>query len=433
MTKTLRAPGSPNPSAPQVHRQLGRAAGGGLALGLHVPFGASERSRARRRHRSQCLGRRAARQHLRHPHRRARRWARARSPASRSSSPRSSSATGRRSPPRCRPPARASPANALGRDEHRRQPRHPHLAGLRAPRRRRRAHHAAAGRGRAVAGAGRRADRRRTASSRMRPRSARPPTARWRPPRRGFPLPDPKSITLKDPRTWKIAGKPLNRLDTAAEAERQQGLCDRRQAAGHAECSDQGLPGVRRQAGELRRREDRRATGRESRGARQRLDRRGRRRHLVARQDGARRAADRVGRGRRCAQSSATIARPLAEGLAADDAYADAQRGRRAEGDRRRGQEGRGGVQHAVPRARDHGADELHRTRTRPSAPKRGCRRRTAKRRSLRCRSSPACRSTNARSTARSGLRLRPARRRPGLRTAGGDDRQAVPGRRRSS
>jgi isoquinoline 1-oxidoreductase beta subunit len=27
--------------------------------------------------------------------------------------------------------------------------------------------------------------------------------------------PDPKSITLKDPRTWKVAGKPINRLDTA--------------------------------------------------------------------------------------------------------------------------------------------------------------------------------------------------------------------------
>jgi isoquinoline 1-oxidoreductase beta subunit len=29
------------------------------------------------------------------------------------------------------------------------------------------------------------------------------------------PAPDPKSITLKDPRTWKIAGKPIKRLDTA--------------------------------------------------------------------------------------------------------------------------------------------------------------------------------------------------------------------------
>jgi isoquinoline 1-oxidoreductase subunit beta len=30
-----------------------------------------------------------------------------------------------------------------------------------------------------------------------------------------LPPPDPKSITLKDPRTWKIAGKPIKRLDTA--------------------------------------------------------------------------------------------------------------------------------------------------------------------------------------------------------------------------
>src|SRR5437870_11152171 len=27
--------------------------------------------------------------------------------------------------------------------------------------------------------------------------------------------PDPKSITLKDPKSWKIAGKPMKRLDTA--------------------------------------------------------------------------------------------------------------------------------------------------------------------------------------------------------------------------
>ncbi|MEP7206674.1 MAG: molybdopterin cofactor-binding domain-containing protein [Casimicrobiaceae bacterium] len=30
-----------------------------------------------------------------------------------------------------------------------------------------------------------------------------------------LPAPDPKSITLKDPRTWKVAGKPMKRLDTA--------------------------------------------------------------------------------------------------------------------------------------------------------------------------------------------------------------------------
>src|SRR5262249_53540334 len=30
-----------------------------------------------------------------------------------------------------------------------------------------------------------------------------------------LPAPDPKSITLKDPKNWKIAGKPMRRLDTA--------------------------------------------------------------------------------------------------------------------------------------------------------------------------------------------------------------------------
>ena len=51
------------------------------------------------------------------------------------------------------------PQARLGRDGHRRQPRHPHLAGLRPPRRRGRAHDAAAGGGRPVEGAGRRAHR----------------------------------------------------------------------------------------------------------------------------------------------------------------------------------------------------------------------------------------------------------------------------------
>src|SRR5437870_9312418 len=31
--------------------------------------------------------------------------------------------------------------------------------------------------------------------------------------------PDPKSITLKDPKSWKIAGKPLKRLDTAEKLD----------------------------------------------------------------------------------------------------------------------------------------------------------------------------------------------------------------------
>ena len=37
-------------------------------------------------------------------------------------------------------------------------------------------------------------------------------------------LAPPKDVTLKDPKDWKIAGKPLKRLDTARQADRQAGL-----------------------------------------------------------------------------------------------------------------------------------------------------------------------------------------------------------------
>ena len=63
--------------------------------------------------------------------------------------------------------------------------------------------------------------------------------------------PDPKSVKLKDPKNWTIAGKPMKRLDTARQAQRQQGLRDRHQAAGHAQRRDQGHAGLRRQAQEL--------------------------------------------------------------------------------------------------------------------------------------------------------------------------------------
>ena len=53
-----------------------------------------------------------------------------------------------------------------------------------------------------------RAAARATASSRPRPRKLTPPT----------------EITLKDPKTWKIAGKPVKRLDTAPQGRRLAGL-----------------------------------------------------------------------------------------------------------------------------------------------------------------------------------------------------------------
>ena len=190
---------------------------------------------------------------------RAPRWGRARSPASPSSSPRSSNATGRRSRPNIRRPARTSRATASGadfstggsrgiresheyvrkggaaaRDDADRRPR-PTNGSVPAAEctRREERHHARR----------RPAAPRPTARSRTRPRKLEPP----------------KDVTLKDPKDWKIAGKPLKRLDTADKVDRQAGLRHRPQAAGHAQRRDQGLPGLRRQGEELRRRQGRRA------------------------------------------------------------------------------------------------------------------------------------------------------------------------------
>ena len=110
-------------------------------------------------------------------------------------------------------------------------------------------------------------------------------------------LEPPTEVKLKDPKDWKIAGKPLKRLDTADKVNGQAGLLDGRQAARHAQRRDQGEPGVRRQAEELRRRQGHRHEGREEGRAERRFRGRGDRRYLVAGQDRARGAADRLGRG----------------------------------------------------------------------------------------------------------------------------------------
>ena len=73
-------------------------------------------------------------------------------------------------------------------------------------------------------------------------------------------------------------------------------LRHRRQAAGHAQRRHQGVPGVRRQGEELRRRQGRVDEGREEGRAGRGQCRRCHRRHLVERQDRAGSAADRVGR-----------------------------------------------------------------------------------------------------------------------------------------
>ena len=69
--------------------------------------------------------------------------------------------------------------------------------------------------------------------------------------------PDPKSIKLKDPKDWKIAGKPLKRLDTADKLNGSKVYAIDVKLPGMLCAAIKALPGVRRQADELRRSEDR--------------------------------------------------------------------------------------------------------------------------------------------------------------------------------
>ena len=103
----------------------------------------------------------------------------------------------------------------------RRQPRHPQLARVRPQGRRRRAHDADPGRRQRVEGAGVASctvDEGRDHAQAA--RAARPPTARWR--EAAAKLEPPKDVQLKDPKDWKIAGKPLKRLDTADKLNGKQ-------------------------------------------------------------------------------------------------------------------------------------------------------------------------------------------------------------------
>ncbi len=74
---------------------------------------------------------------------------------------------------------------------------------------------AAAGGGRPVEGAGRASSRWPTASSRTRASGRTTTYGKVAAAAAKLTPPDPKSIKLKDPKDWKIAGKPMKRLDTA--------------------------------------------------------------------------------------------------------------------------------------------------------------------------------------------------------------------------
>ena len=67
-------------------------------------------------------------------------------------------------------------------------------------------------------------------------------------------LTPPTEVPLKDPKDWKLAGKRARAARHGRQDHRRAGLRHRPEAARHAQRRDQGLPGVRRQGEELRRR-----------------------------------------------------------------------------------------------------------------------------------------------------------------------------------
>jgi isoquinoline 1-oxidoreductase beta subunit len=200
------------------------------------------------------------------------------------------------------------------------------------------------------------------------PAAAAPPTARWPPPPPSWT--PPTDVPLKDPKDWKLAGKRLARLDTVDKTTGKPGLRHGPEAARHAQRRDQGLPGVRRQGQELRRRGGERAR-REEGGAvgdnavavvadtwwraKTALD------ALPIEWDlgphaGASRRPSRRAEARRWTADSAVGNRP----------------GRRPRGAGRGAAPDRGGLQLPAPEPRHDGADERHRALDKPSAARSG-------------------------------------------------------------
>ena len=142
---------------------------------------------------------------------------------------------------------------------------------------------------------------------------------------------------------------------------RHRRIRHRREAAGNALRGARAVPRHRRQANGVRRGEGEGDARRQTRGPD--LGRRGRRRgHLVAGQDRPRRADDPVGRGRRQGAQHARHGQ-RDEGGGGEAGRGDQEAGRRGRGLQGRGQDAAGRLRAALPGARDHGADELHRGR----------------------------------------------------------------------
>jgi isoquinoline 1-oxidoreductase beta subunit len=128
-------------------------------------------------------------------------------------------------------------------------------------------------------------------------------------------LEPPKDVKLKDPKDWTIVGQSVKRLDTAEKLTGAQIYGMDLKLPGHGQRGHQGLPGLRRQGGELRRQGGRGHAGcEEGRPGRGHGSRR-RGRHMVAGEYGAERPSDRVGRGPNADMSSEKTAEWLKEGL----------------------------------------------------------------------------------------------------------------------
>ena len=237
--------------APQVHRRLAAVAGGGLALGFNVPFGARpprsaqapatevnawvvDQARRHLRDPHRALGDGSGHAHRSRPARRRRARVRLEEGDDRSITPgqnlarkrvwgemgtggsrgiRTSEDYVRRGGAAARMmllQAAAERMEGAGRRAHRLRRRH-HACGVEAPTRY----------GKVAA-----------AAAKLTP-------------------PDPKSIKLKDPKDWKIAGKPLKRLDTADKLDGSKVYAIDVKLPGMLCAAIKAMPGVRRQAREL--------------------------------------------------------------------------------------------------------------------------------------------------------------------------------------
>ena len=239
--------------------------------------------------------------------------------------------------------------------------------------------------------------------------------------------PDPKSIKLKDPHDWKIAGKPMKRLDTAEklngskiyaiDLKMPKMLCaaikDSPVFGGKVKSYDEakiaGRPGVK---GVVKVKDSAVAVVADTwYRAKSALE------ALPIEWDTAENGA----------VSSDSIAEHLRDGFRGRQQQWQSPERRCCQGHRGRSEEDRGGLFDPIPRPCHHGADELHRQGVGESRRGLGA---VAERRGF-ARGAVGSLRGAARKVrgiqARSGRRLRPARRDAGLCAPGGGDRQGIP------